>query len=227
MSTKVVTVDNTNDGKDAQGGGDANRHSHGLGMLIDATLKVTQVADGGQAKSGGVVVGDVITKVGTTEFYGGGSDSAVVALLTEAKAAGKNIDLEFNGSKPVVVAPAPTPAPEPVAAEPAIDELAKFKMSLIRGYEIQQATGMACCSYSMRVLFMKPGDDQTLYIASTKRSSSADAYKFSDISKVAVGEHKSEKIVQLSLKQGDSAFFAAPRPSTAAKWAKYLNQLCA
>ena len=72
--TKIVIIDNTNDGKDAQGGSDANRHSHGLGMQIDLNLHVTSVADDGQAKSGGVVVGDVITKVGDSAFYDGGDD---------------------------------------------------------------------------------------------------------------------------------------------------------
>ena len=80
--------------------------------------------------------------------------------------------------------------------------------------------------YSTRVMFMKPGDGDQLYIASSKRANSADALKFSDISQVTVGEHKSQKMVQFQLKQGDSTFFVAPRPSTAAKWAKYLNQLC-
>jgi len=97
--SKTVMIDNTDDGEDAQGGGDANRHAHGLGMQIDENRRVILVADDGQAKSGGVEVGDLITKVGETSFFEGGDDKAVVALLTEAKAAGENIAIEFNGSK--------------------------------------------------------------------------------------------------------------------------------
>ena len=67
-------------------------------MMIDANRQVTVVTEDGQARSGGVVIGDIITKVGETDFSDGGDDKAVVALLGEAKAASKNIAIEFNGA---------------------------------------------------------------------------------------------------------------------------------
>jgi hypothetical protein len=219
---KTITVDNTTSTTD-------DRHTHGLGMQIDAALTVTFVGEGGQAIAQGVEVGDVITKMGGELFFFGKTDADAVAALTAAKAESRDLVVEFNGGPPAPPpAPAPKQAPAAVVMESVGDDLTKFKMTLIRGYEVQVNAGMACCGATMKVLFMKPNDNTTLYIAPKKSSTnSVDAYKFANVTSVCVTEHKSNKIVQINTKDGNTGFFLAPNPSTATKFAKYLGQLTA
>jgi ATP-binding cassette subfamily C (CFTR/MRP) protein 4 len=73
-----------------------DRHTHGLGMQIDASLTVTVVAKGGQAIAGGIEAGDVITKVGGIDFSKGKTDADAVQALTVAKDAGVDLVIEFN-----------------------------------------------------------------------------------------------------------------------------------
>jgi MFS family permease len=89
-SGKVLTVDNSVSTTD-------DRHTHGLGMQIDASLCATVVAEGGQAIAGGITVGDVITKMGDVDFTSGQTDVEAVAALTAAKDDGVDIVVEFNG----------------------------------------------------------------------------------------------------------------------------------
>lgn len=77
-----------------------NRHTLGLGMQINRSLRVTKVGDGGQAITGGITVGDVITKMGDVDFTSGKTDVEAVAALTAAKTAGVDIVVEFNGGIP-------------------------------------------------------------------------------------------------------------------------------
>jgi len=92
-SGKALTVDNTVSTTD-------DRHTHGLGMLIDSSLTVTLVAEGGQAIAGGVKVGDVITKMGDVDFNSGQTDVEAVAALTSAKENSADLVVEFNGGIP-------------------------------------------------------------------------------------------------------------------------------
>jgi hypothetical protein len=227
MSGKVLTVDNSVSTTD-------DRHTHGLGMQIDDSLTVILVGEGGQAIAGGVEVGDKITAM-NGESMEGKSDIDAVSVLTSAKANGQDCVVEFNGGIPPVIVvpvkkqappPAPAPAPAEAAMEAAGDDLTKFKMTLIRGYEVQVNAGLACCGPTLKVLFMKPEDATNLYIATTKTSTSCvDTYAFANIKSIKVGEHKSGKIIEITKEDGSLGFFTAPNPSSAAKFAKYLGQL--
>jgi hypothetical protein len=114
-----------------------------------------------------------------------------------------------------------------VKATPAVvgHDLQKFKATLRRGYEIQVNAGFAWCGPSFKVLFMKPGDDTTLFIAKNKAASVVDAYPFTNIASITTAEHKTGKLIQIKKKDGDSGFVIAPSPSAAKKLVKYLGQL--
>jgi hypothetical protein len=106
-----------------------DRHTHGLGMQIDATLKATFVGEGGQAIGGGIKKGDVITKMGDESFVSGGqTDVEAVAALTAAKAAGKDIVVEFNGGVAVPASADNTTAAAAADAADRIERKAKGKI---------------------------------------------------------------------------------------------------
>jgi hypothetical protein len=93
VARKTLTVDNTTSTTD-------DRHTHGLGIQIDAALAVTFVGEGGQAIAAGVEVGDVITNMGGVDFTSGKTDADAMAALNAAKAESSDLVVEFNGGAP-------------------------------------------------------------------------------------------------------------------------------
>jgi hypothetical protein len=82
-----------------------DRHTHGLGMQIDSELAVLAVAADGQAIQAGIILGDVITKVGVVDFKSGKTDKHVLQMLSDSKTAGKDLIIEFNGGSAMPVVP--------------------------------------------------------------------------------------------------------------------------
>jgi hypothetical protein len=114
-SHKVLTVDNTVSTSDA-------RHTHGLGMMLEPSLTVAFVDKDGQAKSGGIEVGDVVTRVGGEDFSAGNkTDTDVVAALTCAKENGVDIVVEFNSPKPLLTPPKMQRAPRVKSSSMAVN----------------------------------------------------------------------------------------------------------
>jgi ABC-type multidrug transport system fused ATPase/permease subunit len=130
---KVLIVDNSVSKTD-------DRHTHGLGMQIDATLKVTFVGEGGQAIGGGIEKGDVITKMGDEIFVSGHqTDVEAVAALTAAKAAGKDIVVEFNGGVAVPASADNTTAAAAAAAADAADRIERKAKGKIVSEETRES----------------------------------------------------------------------------------------